>query len=173
MRPTKIKRKKRQAQSTSFCFHPSLFVIKEKYFTSRFFNITKWLHKPQNWNFVLFSSRFLHFSRQPNRLQTEENISYLHFVPRYKTNGLQFYIFFIFTRHKLYYSNRNNQSTDFKFPFLFHSVPFLINQAGHKPNKAQKIKPKPDPLGRKSRPTMLSNTDDFPELCIHMKTYLK
>lgn len=29
------------------------------------------------------------------------------------------------------------------------------------------IKKVPDPLGKKSRPTMLSNTDDFPELCIY------
>jgi hypothetical protein len=27
----------------------------------------------------------------------------------------------------------------------------------------------PDPRGRKSRPTILSNTDDFPELCIFIK----
>ena len=173
MRPTKIKRKKRQAQSTSFCFHPSLFVIKEKYFTSRFFNITKWLHKPQNLNFVLFSSVPSTFlgNQTDYKLKKIFHISILFLV--IKRTDFNSTSIFIFTRHKLYYSNRNNQSTDFKFPFLFHSVPFLINQAGHKPNKAQKIKPKPDPLGRKSRPTMLSNTDDFPELCIHMKTYLK
>lgn len=31
-------------------------------------------------------------------------------------------------------------------------------------NTIRRIKPLPDPLGRKSRLTMLSNTEDFPEL---------
>lgn len=32
---------------------------------------------------------------------------------------------------------------------------------------------KPDPLGKKSRPTMLSKTEDFPELCSNFKRYKK
>lgn len=34
-------------------------------------------------------------------------------------------------------------------------------------NKKKEIKP--DPLGKKSRPTMLSKTEDFPELCSNFK----
>lgn len=31
------------------------------------------------------------------------------------------------------------------------------------------MKPLPDPLGRKSRPTMLSSTEDLPELCFQLR----
>jgi hypothetical protein len=35
--------------------------------------------------------------------------------------------------------------------------------------KSKEQKVKPDPLGRKSRPTMLSKTEDFPELCTNFR----
>lgn len=38
-----------------------------------------------------------------------------------------------------------------------------------KKTKKKKLKVKPDPLGRKSRPTMLSKTEDLPELCTCFK----
>lgn len=41
------------------------------------------------------------------------------------------------------------------------------------PQFSQQTVNQPDPLGRKSRPTMLSNTEDFPELCMSWKTQLE
>jgi hypothetical protein len=40
-------------------------------------------------------------------------------------------------------------------------------------NQPMKVMYVPDPRGRKSRPTILSSTDDFPELCIFIKMISK
>lgn len=41
-------------------------------------------------------------------------------------------------------------------------------------SKLHKLNNQPEPRGRKSRPTMLSSTDDFPELCqFHKILHLK
>jgi hypothetical protein len=44
-------------------------------------------------------------------------------------------------------------------------IKHLLHQKKNHKNKRHKKRHKPDPLGRKSRPTMLSKTEDFPELC--------